>query len=167
VYTGDDPLNAEDPLGLGAQANEALTVAISTLAQLIQVEKKHPSAANRAAVLALEKRVIADFITVNTENQAALKQATNSKSNLTQVPSQVAAAESNVQQAQACENRANGLFIAGPIFGLGLSYSASFIDVASVFSTVDPEIATIGLIFIGFGIVVVAIGAGAVQSSLC
>jgi hypothetical protein len=63
IYSGDDPLNLEDPLGL-SPATKALSTAIVNLDARVAAAALNPDAANLAAVKALEKRVSSDAKTV-------------------------------------------------------------------------------------------------------
>jgi RHS repeat-associated protein len=61
VFTGDDPLNSTDPLGLTlATAAQALTNALTELTIRISAAASNPTAANVAAVSALAARVGSD-----------------------------------------------------------------------------------------------------------
>lgn len=70
VYSGDDPLNAEDPLGL-SPATVALGDAQTDLAAREAAAALNPDAANLAAVRALQEREASALRTVTSQSTGA------------------------------------------------------------------------------------------------
>lgn len=166
VYTGDNPLNSTDPLGLGTAANNALTQAISSLAAWEKAEAHNPNATNAAAVKALEQRVASDAQIVNSENAAAVLQATGG--NVTQVPSLVASSESQQRNAYACEQRATGTIVKGGITGGLMAAGGATTDFFAIFDIViAPAVTGLVIIVLGMAIIVGSAGYGIYQSSQC
>jgi RHS repeat-associated protein len=66
LYTGDDPLNAEDPLGLSPATN-ALAAATTALEARVAAATLNADPANVAAVKALEARVSSDLNTARSQ----------------------------------------------------------------------------------------------------
>jgi hypothetical protein len=165
VYTGDDPLNEEDPLGLGPTATQTLTAAIAALGARLKAEEQHPSAANLAAVIALKQRVASDSQTVNSQDEAAIRQT---NTGTTQVPSAVAKADSNYAQAQSCERGASGFIVKGGIAGSMLAAGGGGWDILKAFGIeLGPETAGLSTLALGIFIIVATAGYGIFQASQC
>ena len=131
VYTGDDPLNRTDPLGLGPQADSALLSALKELLVRESALKKDATQANIAAVKALSNRVLTDESTVNRSNTQAMNSATGSLT--TQVPSQVSSAQSEQNAASVCESQASSIIKDGSIVGGATSLGAGAIGGSKTF----------------------------------
>jgi RHS repeat-associated protein len=78
VYTGDDPLNEEDPLGLSPATN-ALAIAESTLRADEYIAITSPTPADIAAVRALAERVSSDEAKVNSDSSGSSTKQTPSQ----------------------------------------------------------------------------------------
>ncbi len=131
VYTGDDPLNRTDPLGLGPQADAALISALKELLVRETALKKDATQANIAAVKALASRVLTDESTVNRSNAQAMNTATGSLT--TQVPYQVSRAQSEQNAASVCETQASDIIKDGSIVGGATSLGAGAISGSKTF----------------------------------
>jgi hypothetical protein len=166
AFVNDDPLNATDPLGLGAQANEALTASLSELAVRQKAFTEDPTSANKAALNALKNRVETYADLVNKEDAQAVVAATSSGT--TEVPSVVASAESQQRAAYACEARATGIIVKGGITGSVIAGAGGTTDALAVFGIeVAPELTGIVLIGAGIAVIVGSIVAGGYQESEC
>jgi RHS repeat-associated protein len=121
LFTGDNPLNRTDPLGLGPQADAALLGALKALLARETALKKNATKANLAAVNVLSSRVLTDESVVNSDNEQAMRVATGTGT--TEVPSQVASAQSEQSAASVCEAQASDIIkdgsFAGSITSLG------------------------------------------------
>ena len=167
VYTGDNPLNAEDPLGLGANsAVTTLSKALNHLAATYKEYKANPNLRTSGAYATAKRSFEKDAVAANTAVTQSVSEATNT--GVTQVPSIVATAQSQQAQVQGCYNSATALAAEGGITGAVFTVGGAVPEFLATFG-IDVATGGIGLIFTAVGIVIVATtsGVGIYEASQC